>query len=84
MARALCAGELQLLIAQLNRALNEVLQAPEISPHIQQDRTPARSSTPGPLAQHVWAELDRWQAVVRVIGLGTSHEVLEAQEMGLR
>jgi 2-methylaconitate cis-trans-isomerase PrpF/tripartite-type tricarboxylate transporter receptor subunit TctC len=70
------------VIGQLNRALNEVLQDPEVRLRMEQDGAQVRTSTPGQLAQHVRAELDRWQAVIRGIGLGSSRAELEAQELG--
>lgn len=67
------------VVQKLNRALNLVLEDPEVRVRMEQDGAQVRTSTPGQLAQHVKAELERWQVLVRSTGLRPE---LELQELG--
>lgn len=75
------AGTPESVVKKLNQALNQVLEDPEVRARMEQDGAQVRTSTPGQLGQHVKAELERWQVLVRATGLDLAQAELEAQEL---
>lgn len=73
------AGTPESVVMKLNRSLNQVLDDPEVRARMEQDGAQVHTSTPGQLMQHVKQELERWQALVRAMGLGAAQQ--EAQEL---
>lgn len=73
------AGTPEPVVMKLNRSLNQVLDDPEVRARMEQDGAQVRTSTPGQLMQHVKQELERWQALVRAMGLGAAQQ--EAPEL---
>lgn len=57
------------VVQKLNRALNTVLQDPEIVARIGEDGAQVRTSTPAQLQDMLLRERDKWQAVVRQAGM---------------
>ena len=65
------------VVTQLNHALNTVLQDPEIIARIGADGAQVQTSTPGELHSLLLAEKQKWQQVVRQIGLQVETQTLE-------
>jgi tripartite-type tricarboxylate transporter receptor subunit TctC len=56
-------------VDRLNRALNTVLQEPEIIARFREDGTQVQTSTPAELADLLREEQGRWQQIMRRVGL---------------
>jgi len=59
----------QSVVAQINRGLNTVLEAPEILARIEADGARAQTSTPDELARLLEMEREKWREVVQRAGL---------------
>lgn len=57
------------VVRQLNKALNHVLEDPDIVARMQADGAQVQTSSPGELHDLLMAESEKWQAVVLHAGL---------------
>lgn len=65
------------VVTELNHALNTVLQDPEIIARIGADGAQVQTSTPGELHNLLLAEKQKWQQVVRQVGLQVESQTVE-------
>lgn len=65
------------IVTQLNLVLNSVLQDPEIIARIGADGAQVQTSTPGELHNLLLAEKQKWQQVVRQVGLRVETQTIE-------
>ena len=65
------------VVKQLNHALNTVLQDPEIIARIGADGAQVQTSTPDELHSLLRAEKQKWQQVVRQVGLRVESQTVE-------